>query len=1091
MQLSFVQEMFCHIAEQQPDALAVVGPGERMTYSELSRRSLEIADVLHSAGAGRNEPVAIFAASRSFFIQCTIGTLRCGAAFMPLVPELPVRRLESMLIQCAPRFALVEPQLVDQFRLASRQLPLQIFFGSMLREGNPPLGRSAFVGKPPEGDDLSYIFFTSGSTGKQKAIAGRLKAIDHFVRWEIATFAIGPGSRVSQLISPMFDAFLRDIFVPLCSGGTIYIPEDEEIALGGRMLGDWIQDKQITLIHTVPSIFRLLIHESDGRGQWPSVQHVLLAGEPLLPSDVKRWYQLVGANGGHLINLYGPSETTMTKFVYRVPPEDQFKKTIPIGKPMPGTKAVVVDDGSKVCPPGMVGEILIRTPYRSLGYYRQPALSSEVFIPNPFTNDPDDIVYRTGDLARVLGDGNFELVGRKDHQIKLRGVRIELEEIEAALSEHQKVQQVVMALREDDVGEKHLVAYIVMKAGEHRIEERALRSFLKERLPDPMVPAMFVFLEELPLLPNGKVDRKQLPQPLVGKTQGEARPLNEIEQVLAGIYAALLKREHVEPDASFFEMGGHSLLAAQLASRIRSLFRIELPLRILFERATVAEMARYVRMARDGAAAADSSSIPRVDRSGPLPLSNAQQRLWVIDQLQPGTAAYNLTFGAHANGPLNMAVLEKSINEIVRRHEILRTSFPVCDGTAISKVAPALNITAGEVDLRGMRQRDRDAEVNKQIRLLAGTPFDLASGPLVRVRVFRLQDSEYVLCFSAHHIICDAWSVSIFMRELSVLYKAFLDRKASPLPALPVQYVDVASYERSRLQDEMLDRERRFWKTQLDGCTDILELPVDFARPSVQSHHGARQSACWGPELSAAVAALGQDHGATEFMTLLSLINIWLFSYTGQSDILVGAPVSNRNYLETEALIGLFVNTLVFRTQINRGSHFVDLLNQVRDYALQAYAHPAMPFEMLVDELRVVRDPSRNPLFQVMLNVQNVPVENLKIADVELTDWHAELVQSRFDLHIGAVRNLSGLELIVTYNADLFTSVRIASMLDDLRELASLVTGVPHARIGSLVSELKILQQRKQLQHNRDRADQQIRQLHAARRRMALASTKE
>ena len=457
MRLPFVHEMFAQVAERHPDLVAIESAHGRLTYRELHTRASLVAASIALAHVGRNDLVVIFGEDRQFIIESILGVMKAGAAFVPLSRGVPSKRLEAMLAQCSPKWAIVQPDLVHEFQPVAATASLNIIpldVAGASRNGTGHLGDL-------EGDDLSYIFFTSGSTGKPKAIAGRRKAIDHFIRWEIETFALGPGSRVSQLMSPMFDAFMRDIFAPLCSGGTVCIPEDNGGAPDGAKLGKWIGEAGINLVHTVPSMFRLILNQTNGSGRWNSLQHVLLSGEPLLPADVKKWYEVAGSDAGRLVNLYGPTETTMTKFVYMVEPADQSRKAIPIGKPMTGAKAVVVDKNGGVCPPWRVGELYIRTPYRSLGYFGQPELTNAVFVPNPFNNDAADLVYKLEDLARIVGNGDFEVLGRRDNQVKIRGVRIEIEEIEAALAECEGLSQAAVAVQDDSDGDKRLVAYVV------------------------------------------------------------------------------------------------------------------------------------------------------------------------------------------------------------------------------------------------------------------------------------------------------------------------------------------------------------------------------------------------------------------------------------------------------------------------------------------------------------------------------------------------------------------------------------------------------------------------------------------------------
>jgi amino acid adenylation domain-containing protein len=591
----FVHEMFRQIGEQHPDFIAINSADGDLTYSQLDQRSSGIAARLRSAGVSNNDLVAVCADSRKCIIECVLGILQAGAAFVPLSPSIPIKRLEALLAECTPKWALVESEVAERFHSLAIEHPIEII--STDPEKEPGLHGVRELSGESHGDDLSYIFFTSGSTGNPKAIAGRLKAIDHFIRWEINTFGVGPGTRVSQLMSPMFDAFMRDIFTPLCSGGTICIPPSHEVLLDGRQLGKWIREERIAVVHTVPSLFRTIVNHSNGDGGWPDLRYVLLSGEPILPSDVKKWHELVGSHGPRLVNLYGPSETTMTKFVYMVNESDQLRRVVPVGRPMAGAKGVAVGEGGRVCAAGTVGELYIRTPFRSLGYHNRPALTAEVFVQNPFSKDVGDFVYKTGDLARPTGDGNFELVGRRDHQVKIRGIRIELEEVEKEVSECQGVGQAVVIAREDSPEEKRLVAYVVANEGV-QLSVGELRGSLSQRLPEYMMPSAWVMLEKMPLTSNGKIDRKAL-ESLIPESVGEAQSVvpeerTPVEEVLCDIWAEVLKVASVGVHDNFFELGGHSLLIAQVISRIKTAFAIDMPLSALFEAPTVARMAKHV-----------------------------------------------------------------------------------------------------------------------------------------------------------------------------------------------------------------------------------------------------------------------------------------------------------------------------------------------------------------------------------------------------------------------------------------------------------------------------------------------------------------
>jgi amino acid adenylation domain-containing protein len=594
MNRSSILEMLSASIDKFRPRVALEWQDTRISYDELEAKSNEIAARLVSSGAGKGTPVVVMLENSLHVIPSLIGILKAGCVFVPLDLNNPEKRLEAMLAIVEPQWAIIESGLVSLLEKlvpeTGRKLHLIQFDGGELQ---PPAKdeRVASIANVPatahEPDDLCYISFTSGSTGNPKAIAGRYKGIAHFIEWEINTFGIDETCRLAQFTHYAFDAFLRDVFVPLCAGGTICIPDKRESIVEPATLVTWMEERQISLIHCVPSLFRVMLNQQLKPDYFTNLKHIMLAGERLLPADVRKWMDLFGERV-QLVNFYGPSETTMIKFFYPVGRTDVDRKSIPIGKPMEGARAIVVGADGKTCPPGSVGEIYIRTPYRSLGYYKAPELTQEVFVSNPFNDDPEDIVYKTGDLGRVLTDGNFEFLGRKDHQVKIRGLRVELGEIENALRAYEGVRDAVVIEATNANGESYLCAYL---AASEELETEQLREHLFKELPVNMVPALFIRLEALPLTLNGKVDRRALPPPEKKRAETPyVAPRTITEETLAEIWRDLLGVERVGVNDDFFELGGHSLLATQLMSRLRTAFQVELPLAALFENPTVARL---------------------------------------------------------------------------------------------------------------------------------------------------------------------------------------------------------------------------------------------------------------------------------------------------------------------------------------------------------------------------------------------------------------------------------------------------------------------------------------------------------------------
>ena len=1014
-----VQQLFDRMAESTPDNVAISCGDTRITYRDVQRRTARLAHLLRSGGAKKDSIVAILLDDKVDAIVSIIAVLKAGAVFVPFDPLLPDLRLETMVREVTPDLFISEANLIQRLNGFAHGKVLNLDKYRRLDQLAVVELLTSPKAAPSAPDDFCYIYFTSGSTGRPKSIAGRLKGIDHFIRWQIETLSIGRKDRVSQLLPLSFDGSLRDIFVPLCAGGTICVPERNEIVSDARELVSWLDRESISLIHCVPTLFRAILNEDLHADQFNALRYVLLAGEALLPSDIGRWRAIFG-DRVKLINLYGTSETTMAKFIYEVQPGDEKRRSVPVGKPMPGARALILDEDGRACPPGAIGEIYIRTPYRSHGYYKQPELTAEVFIPNPFNSDPNDIVYKTGDLGRMLEDGNIELLGRRDQQVKIRGVRVELEEINNLLRSLAGVRDVAVVDRKDANGGNYLCAYLV---GDGELKVNELREHLQERLPNYMVPSAFVMMEKLPRTISGKLDRRALPSPaelLAANKKESSDPPTAVEEVVAGIWCKVLGLSQVGIHDNFFEVGGHSLLATQVLARVRDVFHVEVALRQLFDTPTVAGLAACVESAMRAGEEMPAVPIKRLSGETQLPLSYAQQRLWFIDEMGIQKAAYNQPGVLCLRGTLNVTALEQTVAEIIRRHETLRTVFRLNDGQPAQVVAPHVQFKLPVVDLSRLDSDERYRQAERLATQEAQHPFDLSVGPLLRVCLLRCGEQEHQLLFVMHHIISDAWSTGVLIRETGELYKAYVAGQPSGLPELPVQYADYAQWQREWMSGEVLEKALGYWKQQLAGAPALLELPTDRPRALVQSARGATVDFVIDREVMTALKRLGRQEGATLFMLLLAAFNILFHRYTRQTDIVVGTPIANRTRSETNDLIGFLVNTLVLRTDMSGDPTFRGLLRRVREIAFGAYAHQHLPFERLVEELQPERNLSHTPLFQVILVLHNAPTGTLELPDLELKLLEVESGTAKFDLTVNMHEVDGGLSVSFTYSTDLF-----------------------------------------------------------------------
>ncbi|MEV6868895.1 amino acid adenylation domain-containing protein, partial [Streptosporangium subroseum] len=746
-----------------------------------------------------------------------------------------------------------------------------------------------------------------------------------------------------------------------------------------------------------------------------------------------------------LWNLYGPTETTIWSSSQKVSPGTE----VSIGRPIANTRMYVLDKHLAPVPLGVAGELFIGGAGVARGYGGRPDLTAERFVADPFGPDGSRL-YRTGDRARWRAGGELEYLGRIDQQVKIRGFRIEPGEVESALRAHPAVAAAVVAARDDD-GDRRLVAYVVpvdLRAGTPTAGE--LRSFLRDTLPDYLVPTVFVELTAIPLTPNGKVDRAALPAPASGPSKtdgGFSAPRTATEEVMAGVWAQVLSLEHIGVEDNFFELGGHSLAAIQVISRLRAAFQIELALAELFDHPTVRELAGIVDAAAHGELA---SSIVPVARQGVLPLSFGQQRLWFLDQLEPGSSEFNAPLALRLAGALDVAALSAALDAIVERHEVLRTRLVAVDGVPHQVIDPPAGFGLTVTDLSG--ETDPLARADELVAADAALPFDLATGPLFRGRLIRLGTDDHVLGLCPHHVVSDGWSAGVLRHELTTLYDAFRAGEPSPLPPLPVQYADYAVWQRDRLKGDVLDAQLAYWRDRLAGAP-VLELPTDRPRPPVRSSAGATVDFVLPKPTIAGLRAVTRETGATMFMTLLSAFTVLLGRYARQEDVLVGTPVANRNHAEIENLIGFFVNTLVLRTDLSGDPTFAELVTRVRDAALAAYAHQDVPFEQLVDTLALERDRSRTPIFQVMFSYEQDSGEELGLSSLDASMLPAGEQRSLYDLRLVLMDMGGGMGGAIEYSTELFDRSTVERMVEQLTVLLEAVADDP----GRYLSELPAL----------------------------------
>ncbi|HEY0019293.1 MAG TPA: amino acid adenylation domain-containing protein, partial [Longimicrobium sp.] len=1018
-----LHQLFEAQAARTPDATALVHEDASLTYAQLNERANRLAHHLVRRGVRPEVRVGICLERGLEMVVSILAVLKAGGTYVGLDPAYPADRLAFMLADSDVAVLLTQDELrgvlperdgVQVIRLDAARDAISIEPAE-----NPVSGASP--------RNLAYLIYTSGSTGVPKGVAIEHRNAAALLGWAWSVYSADELDGVLASTSICFDLSIYELFVPLSRGGRVVIV-DNALALPASAARE-----QVRLINTVPSAIAALLKSG---GIPAGVRTVNLAGEPLKQEVVDALYAVDGIR--HVYDLYGPSEdTTYSTWTLR-----QAGGQANIGRAIANTRAYVLDGALRPVPVGVPGELYLGGAGVARGYLGRPALTAERFVPDPFAAEAGARMYRTGDKVRWTAAGVLQYLGRFDDQVKVRGFRIELGEIEAALRQAGAADCVVVA--REDGGETRLVAYVVGAA-----DADALRASLRRGLPEYMVPAAFVVMETLPLTPNGKLDRGALPAPAFAAGDAYVAPRTPAEQVLADVFADLLRVERVGIRAGFFELGGHSLLATRVVSRIRETLGVELPLRALFEGPTVAELAERVEAVRR-ASQPRLQPVVRAERTGPLPLSFAQERLWFLDQLEARSAFYNLPDARRLSGALDVAALEQALGEVVRRHDSLRTTFTEASGGPVQVIAPFGGFVLPVEDLSGLDDDAREADVLRRVAEDAARPFDLSAGPLFRASLLRLASDEHVLLICMHHIVSDGWSMGVLFRELAALYGAAVAGTASPLAELPVQYADYAVWQRRHLRGEALDRQLGYWTQRLAGAPALLELPTDRPRPAVQSYRGAHEPVALSPALLHRLEALGRREGATLYMVLLGAFQVLLGRYAGSEDVVVGTPIAGRTRREVEELIGFFVNTLVLRTDLGGDPSFREVLRRVRDVTLGAYEHQEVPFERLVAELQPERSLSHAPLFQVMFILQNADGSGGGLPGLRTRPVEAGADSAKYDLTLALAADEDGFRGVLGYSTELFDRATVRRMLGHLERVLEQVSDDADVRISGL-----------------------------------------
>ncbi|MFN6540774.1 MAG: amino acid adenylation domain-containing protein [Nostoc sp. EkiNYC01] len=1040
-----IHQVFAEQVEKTPNALAVVFENQQLTYRELNAKANQLAHHLQAMGVGSEVLVGLCVERSIEVIIGILGILKAGGAYVPLDPAYPQERLAFMLEDTNLKVVLTKTEWTEILPIINASV---ILLDADWQKIEQQSQQNPVCDVTPE--NLAYLIYTSGSTGKPKGVQMPHASVGYYLQAIAKIIPVNTNDIYLHTASFSFTASVRQLFLPLSQGATSIIATREQTRTP-LSLFELIQTQGVTISDGVPSVWRygLMALESLDVKYTEALSEsklrlIVFGGELLAYQLIKKLYNLF-KTPPRFFNILGQTETIGHGF-YPIPEDCNLEEGyVPVGHPLENIQQVyLLNSHLEPVQIGESGEVYVAGSTLARGYLNRTQANAEQFIHNPF--NPQQQLFKTGDVARYSNDGTLEILGRIDFQVNIRGMRVELEEIESVLKLHPSVREGIITAREDTPTDLRLVAYIV--ANNQAFDWGEIRSFLEQKLPDYMVPNAFVLMEKLPVLPNGKLDRHSLPAPNISADiRNFVAPRTPIEQLIATIWAEVLGLQKVGIYDNFLELGGHSLLASLVISRLRESLSVELSVGALFESPTVASLSEQIATSHHQKQQTNPlPALQPVSRSLELPLSLTQQRFWFIDQMEGANAAYNIARALRLVGRLNLTTLQQAIESIIQRHETLRTSFGMVDDKPVQFIAANLSFTLPLVDLQELPEVERLAELQKLITAEHTRPFDLSTAPLLRLSLIRLESESHVLLFTMHHIISDAWSVGIFLKELSSLYAASL------LPELPIQYADYTYWQRQCLQNDAIATQLNYWKQQLADAPPVIELPIKRSRSAMQTFRSSIERFKLGDDLTSKLKTLSQKSGASLFMTLQAAFVTLLSRYTNQEDIVIGSPITNRNHPALETLIGFFVNTLVLRTRLKNNPTFRELLTQVRQVALDAYAHQDVPFDRLVEFLQPQRHLTHSPLFQVMFVFQNSPMEKLELPGLSVTQIELDrpTAGATFDLTLSMQEIDSELRGAFEYNANLFDAETIARMVEHFQTLVEAIVTNPEQQIANL-----------------------------------------
>ncbi|EPL10975.1 peptide synthase [Pseudomonas sp. CF150] len=1046
--------------QQTSDATALVWQDGSLTFAQLHTQANRLAHYLRDKGVGPDVCVAIAAERSPQLLIGLLAIIKAGGAYVPLDPDYPAERLAYMLKDSGVQLLLTQTALLPQ--LPSAEGVCVIAMDSLHLDSWPTQAPGLHL----HGDNLAYVIYTSGSTGQPKGVGNTHGALAERLQWMQATYQLNETDVLMQKAPISFDVSVWECFWPLITGCRLVLAGPGEHRDPHR-IAQLVQEHGVTTLHFVPPLLQLFIDEPLA-AECTSLRRLFSGGEAL-PAELRNRV-LARLPAVQLHNRYGPTETAINVTHWQCAASDGERS--PIGRPLGNVICRVLDEQLNPLPAGVPGELCIGGIGLARGYLGRAGLTAERFVADPL-GAAGTRLYRTGDRARWNADGVLEYLGRLDQQVKLRGFRVEPEEIEARLLAQAGIAQAVVLVRD-----AQLIGYYTADA---ELDEQRVKIALADELPEYMVPALLMRLDAMPLSPSGKLDRRALPEP-VWQTREHVEPHTPLQLHIAAIWRKVLGLPRIGLRDDFFALGGHSLLATQIISRTRQACDVELPLRTLFEASELGDFAEQVGLIQAAGQRNQQTAIAKVDRSQPVRLSYSQQRMWFLWQMEPDSPAYNVGGMARLRGVLDVGRFEAALQALIMRHETLRTTFPSVDGVACQKVSAQTNVRMDWQDFSALNEPQRQQRLQQLADVEAHTPFNLETGPLVRACLVKAGEQEHYLVLTLHHIVTEGWAMDIFARELSALYEAFIDERDSPLPALPVQYLDYSVWQRQWMEAGERQRQLDYWTAQLGNEHPLLELPGDRPRPPVQSHRGELYRFDLSDELAARVRAFNAQHGLTLFMTMTATLAVLLYRYSGQTDLRIGAPVANRIRPESEGLIGAFLNTQVLRCQLTGQMRVSELFEQVRHTVIEGQSHQDLPFDHLVEALQPPRSAAYNPLFQVMCNVQRWEFQQSRqLAGMTVEYLANDARATKFDLNLEVTDLDHRLGCCLTYSTDLFDEPRIARMAEHWRNLLEALVADPGQRLSELpllsADEQRALQDSLGVEKGEHRLDQCIHQL--------------